>query len=245
TDVFRRSDGLSGDIVTRLFEDREGNIWIATTEGVDRFRTLAAATTLVTRTAGYVFAVTADRDGGIWVSRGSGLERWYDGHITSYRPSGESTVARPSSRVVPMASGDEIAVKGLPDPSGGGPVFQDSRGRLWLGTRHGLGYLEKDRFVLVAGVPDGFIDSIAEDGEGNLWIAQRNAGLLRWSPDRKIRSIPWSEIGLSSATWAHLAIDPVGTGLWLGFFSGEIIHVVDGRLRESYKAGDGLGKGAV
>ena len=40
TDVFTKSDGLSGDISCSLFEDREGNIWVATTGGLDRFREL-------------------------------------------------------------------------------------------------------------------------------------------------------------------------------------------------------------
>ena len=30
TDVFTQSDGLSGEWVTNLFEDREGDIWVAT-----------------------------------------------------------------------------------------------------------------------------------------------------------------------------------------------------------------------
>src|SRR5207237_568591 len=44
TDVFTRSDGLSGDVVLSLFEDREGNIWVATTGGLDRFRELPVTT---------------------------------------------------------------------------------------------------------------------------------------------------------------------------------------------------------
>src|SRR6266851_10025901 len=43
-DVFARSDGLSGDLVDTVFEDREGNVWVATLDGVDRFRVLAAST---------------------------------------------------------------------------------------------------------------------------------------------------------------------------------------------------------
>src|SRR5215469_8629047 len=31
-------DGLSGDFVDRIFEDREGNIWLTTPNGLDRFR---------------------------------------------------------------------------------------------------------------------------------------------------------------------------------------------------------------
>ena len=39
-DVFTKVDGLSGNIVAGLFEDHEGNIWVSTTGGIDRFREL-------------------------------------------------------------------------------------------------------------------------------------------------------------------------------------------------------------
>ena len=35
---FTKADGLSGDRVQCIFEDREGNIWIGTDQGLDRFR---------------------------------------------------------------------------------------------------------------------------------------------------------------------------------------------------------------
>src|SRR5262245_10763167 len=38
SDAFMQSDALSGNYVRRLFEDREGSIWVVTSEGVDRFR---------------------------------------------------------------------------------------------------------------------------------------------------------------------------------------------------------------
>jgi len=43
-DVFSQADGLSGDFVSAIFEDREGNIWVATIDGLDRFRESAVAT---------------------------------------------------------------------------------------------------------------------------------------------------------------------------------------------------------
>src|SRR5262249_27238118 len=43
-DVFGPSAGLSGIGVVTLFEDREGDIWVSTVNGLDRFRELPVAT---------------------------------------------------------------------------------------------------------------------------------------------------------------------------------------------------------
>ena len=43
-DVYAQPDGLSGDAVWTVFEDREGDIWVATLGGLDRFHDLTAAT---------------------------------------------------------------------------------------------------------------------------------------------------------------------------------------------------------
>src|SRR5208282_5623847 len=42
-DHFRSSDGLSGDAVSDLFQDHEGNIWIVTSRGIDNFHDLRVA----------------------------------------------------------------------------------------------------------------------------------------------------------------------------------------------------------
>src|SRR5262249_51977550 len=43
-DAFRQADGLSGNSIQKLFQDREGSIWVATYDGLDRFRDLAVGT---------------------------------------------------------------------------------------------------------------------------------------------------------------------------------------------------------
>ena len=40
TSLLSHKDGLSSDQVEALFEDREGTIWVATADGLDRFREL-------------------------------------------------------------------------------------------------------------------------------------------------------------------------------------------------------------
>jgi ligand-binding sensor domain-containing protein len=77
-DAFSQSDGLSGDLVWALFEDREGNVWAATGSGLDRFRDFAVPTlsgnTGLSNTG--VVSVLADRDRSVWMGTGDGLKRW-------------------------------------------------------------------------------------------------------------------------------------------------------------------------
>jgi ligand-binding sensor domain-containing protein len=65
-DVFAPSDGLSGEFVYSVFEDREGNIWVATNGGLDRFREFAVATFSVNQGLSSGTSVLAARDGSLW-----------------------------------------------------------------------------------------------------------------------------------------------------------------------------------
>ena len=70
TDEFSRSDSLSGDVVLGLLEDHEGNVWAATTGGLDRFRELPVTTFSVKQglSSDATQSVLAATDGSIWVS---------------------------------------------------------------------------------------------------------------------------------------------------------------------------------
>ena len=39
-DIISSSDGLTSDNVFSILEDREGDVWVATTRGIDNFRDL-------------------------------------------------------------------------------------------------------------------------------------------------------------------------------------------------------------
>jgi hypothetical protein len=99
TDLFTQADGLSGESVSSLLEDREGNIWGATVEGLDRFRDFAVPTfsdQLGLSRHGF-FSILAASDGSLWLGTSEGLNRWNKGQITVYRKGGlhERGVAPP------------------------------------------------------------------------------------------------------------------------------------------------------
>jgi signal transduction histidine kinase/ligand-binding sensor domain-containing protein len=239
-DSFGHSDGLSADQVLNVFEDREGTIWVSTSDGLDRFRPLPAVAYSTPQGMTGASSVLADRDGSIWISTSTGLYRRRDGKVLSYRPRGDGSPAAASAVTQPHAASD-VFILDLPEQRGAS-LFQDRSGRIWLGSKTGLGYIENDRFVSMNGVPAAFIDSLAEDKQGNVWVVHRTLGLLRISTDLKVQQMPAPNGHLD---WWRMAVDPVDGGLWLGNVAGGLVHLVDGEVRASFSAADGLGKGAV
>ena len=235
TDVFAPSDGLSAETVYCLFEDREGSIWVSTTNGLDRFRDFAVATFTVNQglSSASVLSVLAARDGSVWFATRGGLNRWNNGQMTIYRERTERT----------MAGVREIVGSGLPK-GGLESLFQDDRGRIWVSTLRGIGYLENDRLISISGVPGGNMLSIGEDTAGNLWIANEEFGLFQLLRGSEVQQIPWTRLGHKEHASA-MAADPLHGGLWLGFHSGGVAYFSDGQVRATYAANDGLGEGRV
>jgi signal transduction histidine kinase/ligand-binding sensor domain-containing protein len=215
TDVFGQSDGLSGEGIGSLFEDRENNIWVGTSNGLDRFRDFAVVTLTQKQglSSAIVAAVLPDREGNIWFSTHGDLDRWNNGQTKTYPIHPES-------------------------------LFQDDRGRIWTSTSREFGYLEDGRFTSIEGVPGGNILSIAQDTAGNLWVANEPMGLLRISPQNEVREIPWAGLGHKEHA-SVVAADRRRGGLWIGFFQGGIAYFSDGQVRASYTTTDGLGAGRV
>src|SRR5262249_29856006 len=74
---YRQTDGLSGDSVWALFEDREGIVWAGTTSGLDSFRDLPVVTFSARQGLGKDLAagIRASRDGTVWVANSGSLDR--------------------------------------------------------------------------------------------------------------------------------------------------------------------------
>lgn len=209
-DRFTQSEGLSGDYVTALFEDREGNVWTATTSGIDRFRPPAAVMhSRAQGVRGRVVSVLSASDGAVWASSTAGLYRLTGGRVEMVRPGPAVT------------------------------LFEDRRGRIWSATDHELGYLEDDRFVALHGVPPGYIDGLTGDADGNVWIVHRAAGIFRLRLDGSVEHTPWPDLdeapgGRPDAVSGQVSAattDPTDGSLWVGRVSGRVTNVSHGKVR--------------
>jgi len=224
TDRFSQAQGLSGDFIADLFEDRERNIWVVTSNGLDRFRSYAVTNISIDQGLNndVVNAVLASNDSSVWIATGGGLSRWKDGQVSLF------------------GSRDQDGkLNGLPPRT----LFQDSSGRIWVSTNREFGYLEGDRFRAIPDVPGLIVGDIVEVGKGHLWIRHQD-GLLHLFQGKLVQRIPWAGLGHSDIGTA-LATDPSQEGLWIGFMNGGVGYFAGGGLQKSYSAANGLGAGIV
>jgi len=221
TDVFSRSDGLAGDVILSILEDREGDVWVTSTGGLDRFRELPVSTVSVKQglSSDATRSVLAAADGSIWIGAHDRLTRWQNGKATIFGKA-----------------------NGLPDDAAGA-LYQDSHGRIWVSTLHGLAYFDGDRFVAWNGVSGEEVHYMAGDKTGNLWLSGRQV-LSHLRDGRLVKQIPWSELG--RAPNAQFLLPEKG-GVWIGFWVGEgaLSYFKDGRLLASYTTADGLSRGVI
>ena len=243
-DLFTTGNGLSGASVTALLEDRESSIWVATVDGLDRFREFAIPTTSVQQglsSQGFG-SILAARDGSLWLGTSEGLNRWNDGQITVYRnrrPRGVRGVSQSASNSRTVR---EITDSGLPEKIAES-IFEDHRGQIWVGTQSGVAFLKSGRFAPVASVPYGVVHSITGDNAGNVWMSHQE-GLFHLLEASLVERIPWETLGRREPATALLH-DARQGGIWLGFRDGGIAYFNDGHIRASYGAAEGLGEGMI
>lgn len=207
-DRFSSAEGLSSNTVGGFFEDREGNLWVVTAEGIDYFHDLRVLSysTHQGLNANEVNSVAVTLDGVVWFGNAGGLERLEAGKITQ--------VGR---------------AQGLPG-SAVTALLADRAGRLWVGVDDGLAVYQAGKFSPVKrgdGSPTRAVLSLAEDRKGDIWAeALGNPRQLL-----HIRGLTVLEEFDDTRIPRAFGLAPdAEDGLWLGMATGELARLRQGKL---------------
>jgi len=203
-DHFGREDGLSDNSIYKIFQDREGGIWVATGEGVDHFRDLPIVTysSVEGLSAEIVTATLARRDGTVAALTTSGID--------SIR----------GSAVTPQKMPSEL--RGISHA-----LLEDHLGNLWIGMNDGgLGVEVNGRLhVIFKGDLVDPVFALAEDTNHAIWaaVAGPRPQLVRVENMKLQQEFKPPQI---PAAFSVIA-DPHG-GVWVSLLNGSLMHYLNG-----------------
>ncbi len=206
---FTAKDGLSDDYVRAILQDREGNIWVGTNNGLDRFR----KTNLVP----VVFPFQLKQP--VWVAGDSG-----------------DILGNDLGHAVRVHGG--LAYRGHPHPSQAGSVYRDPSGAIWWLSTHAIYRDEGGDYTTIAlpaSFPMPYQGSIeaTEDGSGALWLSAEREGLFYRKKGVWHRLETESEFAKVSPTTAFT--DWMGRA-WFGYEGGTIIILEHENIQRVFPA---------
>ncbi len=206
-DHFSSGNGLSGDNVLAIYEDREGNLWLATSRGLDSFHDLIVATlSTPTGAAEEADAVLAARNGTVWVGRPQSLDAIRHDAVSSI----QTRKGLPGNQITSL--------------------FEDHAGLLWVGIDNTLTTYQNSRFRPITrskGRPIGLVVGITEDTEHDIWAETIGPPrtLFRIRDFKIVEELP--EPAMPAAR--RVVADPQG-GIWLGLLSGDLVRYRSGAI---------------
>ncbi len=231
---FTRAEGLADDTVHALLVDRQGALWVGTSDGLTRFdRGQPRTFPLNELPSALVRALAESSDGAIWIGGdGPELAVWNDGAFSRRTleglPSGaqvRSLCGTPTGALWAGTSAGLVQID-----SSGQRRFTTREGlvddrvtcltyggndSLWIGTQKGFSRLHAgqfDSFLPQDGLSQSTVYSMLEDHEGSLWVGTKH-GLNQFA-DR--RTIPFTtREGLPSDDAGPVVQDDQGL-IWVG-----------------------------
>jgi ligand-binding sensor domain-containing protein/signal transduction histidine kinase len=243
--------GRMNERIRMLYEDASGSLWIATQNGIERYRDgqLKVFTEAGMISGDITSPFAEDDHSGIFFVTSNGLF-----HLTNGKPEPytlrNAALGKPVAvyrdaqhrlwvgtvngvvRLVPRKGSsryDEVLAARVKSPVT--VLLGDAQGDLWFGTRHdGIGRITDDgvtSWTSRNGLPDDTISSLFIDNEQNLWIGMETGGLSRW---RKAPFAAYGEPeGLPTTYAANVFADSHGD-IWLGTWGNGLYRIHNGKL---------------
>jgi len=209
-----------------LLEDREGNIWVSTSGGLDRFsysKVVPLDIPSQPRSGDVLIGDTAlvsDRSGTLWAS----------------------VPAPPGGRLLEIRDGKVVAQH--PAPPRLTAAYRDVDGSVWFGGPSGLEHVE-DRQLITTPLPqqagNSDVQALVRDSTGALWISVVGKGLYR------LQNGEWTLWGaLPELPRRHpiVATADLRGNLWFGYTNNRVARVHDSTV-QMLDAADGVNVGTV
>jgi signal transduction histidine kinase/ligand-binding sensor domain-containing protein len=192
---FAANDGLSADNGSPILEDREGNIWVATRDGLDQFRDTALVPVVLPTSLVQIGIAPADR-GDIWVTG--------------------------SWNYVALVHGDSAGAPLIRFEAF--KPYRDPAGATWM-LSNSLGQFKDGKFRRVAQSPEGLSGSlgawdVAGDKLGTLWAFSNGYGFFSLDHDRWKSWATPPEV--TKQRVADMFSDSAGL-IWVSTYDGDII----------------------
>jgi signal transduction histidine kinase/ligand-binding sensor domain-containing protein len=242
--------------------DRDGNIWVGSTEGLLRLQ--KNKVDRLTRTEGLssnvVSSLVEDHEGDIWVGTARGVDRFRDPKIQLYSTltglssdlvsavdgAGDGAIWIGTSGGLNRLAGERVtgysSADGLPSPVVLS-LYEDTPGNLSVGTGKGLARQSGNRFIEVVTPSGQHLDrvfNIAGNHSGTVWLSDSRQGLFSL---RGGTAYPVTVPGTGNGEIYRLLVARNGD-VWLGHYGGGVTVLSNGSVRQ-YGVPDGLGSGPI
>ena len=163
-------DGLSSNLITDIYQDSLGYIWIGTEDGLNKYNGNMVVkynyeiNNKNSLTSPYITAINEDKYGDMWIGTDCGL----------------NIINRQESNIIRICTKEENN-SGLSNYEITS-IYRDSNDTMWVGTKNGLNRYDEKNNKFIKYYSDGsstsldnnHITYIKEDDIGNLWIGTKD-----------------------------------------------------------------------
>ena len=210
---FDTTDGLSGDAIRQIFEDREHTVWVITDRGIDSFHDLPVISfTSRENLLGAPDEIVAARNGDLWVGTSHALNLLHNGQFFHFT---DPFLKR------------EIHY-----------LFSDSHDRIWVGAGEQLLLYERGRFIPVTdryGHDNvGEVIEMEEDSHHRLWASIQKLTDQAGNALLRIQDLHVAESFSSPALADHQILNALAPDidgdLWVAGYSHGLYRFHDGKF---------------
>ncbi len=237
-------DGLCGNQVWSILEDKNGLLWFGTANGLCKFngktfesipipeyniKTEWLEQTYPIVNPNAVVSLVQDKNGVYWIgTNGAGVYKYNGNEFISY--------LKERGKLMPDSLHHNVVLS----------IVEDTEGDIWFSSfsHGGISQYSKGSFVhhsLEDGFGDGMVSTIYKDKKGSLWIGTRNGGIYKYN-GKTFLNVTDSNIDNQIAMATFLE-DSKGT-FWVASYARKGVYRYDGtsfvpfEIKDSEKLND-------